>query len=387
MSIGQQIKSIRSRNILYLLGFSILCVIIFAISQTCLLEDRTYFRGDSINRVRENYTFTCECYGFFGFVQSCKLRNLTLLGSAQNSDGIFWISTLEEKAKTFLYTALGKHFIESGERQVEQNRREREEIAARVIPPLMGILEGPTFQIGTYFAKKDGVWAPLKHEDLSLYMQKILLDEKDWSLIYDGRKLGNAMPVILMPVQPIPVKFPVGPVTFHLKEGYPLEQKIKELWKENRAPFVVYASSVSDPENWKRGKLPSNLDQLVRRQYVNHMKTILQDCEIDPKNDLVIHPRSFVSSTKAYLVGVGAPAIWEKCTNPRDDIIVGLNLWFFKSEDSSEFLLIGDGFSPVDAADFDGDGKTEWIFVREGQRGLGSYILFSENFQKRISPH
>jgi hypothetical protein len=45
--------------------------------------------------------------------------------------------------------------------------------------------------------------------------------------------------------------------------------------------------------------------------------------------------------------------------------------------------LLGKDLSPVDAGDFDSDGKSEWMFMYSGYNESG-YCLFFENFSKKV---
>ncbi len=165
---------------------------------------------------------------------------------------------------------------------------------------------------------------------------------------------------------------------------------------------VISNDKAADPDNWTRAEPPNNEIKLAKEAFVKRFE-FERKCRIDEKDppwgtieitknklelkSIDVDPRSFRSKQGAFLIGLRTKE--ERCLTD----IHSMNSfyqkhWYLVSKKGvKEIDLTEKKFSiePLDATDFDGDGKTEWLF-RQNHINAGGieseFILFDSEFNE-----
>jgi hypothetical protein len=158
-----------------------------------------------------------------------------------------------------------------------------------------------------------------------------------------------------------------------------------------RRPLVVVSSpNFTDPDAWKRAKASAQLTGLVRAAFRREFPHV-DNCA--PNEGPVIHDYKFPdsdldltaeygSNKRSFLVQVQLKHSGCGYINDPNDPFV--SQWFFVAPDSSVRRL-GGFMELLDAGDYDADGKSEVIFFLHQPEDTDGYVLFYDNFQKRVA--
>jgi ribosomal protein S18 len=255
--------------------------------------------------------------------------------------------------------------------------------------------EQPTARV--LFLNK-GSWQSVKKQDLSNKLIQELREVKsliDWDIYYDGGTKGQ-----------ISTKFnkqcknntsgSCGLLEITSKNYVPFRKKIRGpfyyswLGQHKYRPLVLSSKkSVKDPMGWKLSKLKSTIKNKFKSRLVEELNSVVPNCRFDKDNNEVLYNQRInfenVELLKSYVSKNGlnlfAARVTEeyKCDGPSPDEYS--TYWFYGKGD--KLKLLGKDLSPVDAGDFDSDGKSEWMFMYSGYNESG-YCLFFENFSKKV---
>lgn len=162
-------------------------------------------------------------------------------------------------------------------------------------------------------------------------------------------------------------------------------------------PYIwTTASKFSDPRNWSlAGSLPASLQKRIEAEYKERVIVPLKNGE-----DWVDFPSSLLKVTKAYAdrdknLVVGVVFDWERAQKENPNFIVEEIPESWEYQDSHWYWLkgnsikyIGTRLVPVDAGDYNADGKSEFMFFQDCSYCAGSggsaagVILFDEDFKE-----
>jgi hypothetical protein len=213
-----------------------------------------------------------------------------------------------------------------------------------------------------------------------------------WHVAFDGRELGTieAQPPeggivrdgdlrntlsIVTPVQEIPrVKRDKRriPTYIGVLQSQPL--------------VAVSAPLTRDPDRWKRTQLSKRERGMVLGEF-RKLVPKMRLCD-EPENQigLVEYPdkevevQSYRAKDGRVIAGAQIP---DKtgCGMYEDEAFY--SYWYVLETDGS-MRLFGDEMTPIDAADLDGDGESEWIF--KGYKGCATgYRMYTGNFRNEIN--
>src|SRR6266849_8674964 len=279
---------------------------------------------------------------------------------------------------------------------IEDDRRE----LTRLAEGIPGPDPVPNRNITPYFVRDPSGWKPVQQLN-----QKI-----KWTIAFDGKNLGE------VESEPIPApqarpKGVWGPLCVHSiltplskgsivgkAEGDPRGTFNGNYGVAVRRPFVVVSKrNFSDPDHWKRSKLPDEVMGQVRLAFRGKFSHVRQcDASGEPlKHDFSV-PDSEIVVVKAYGSNKGAFVVETQLKNhhcvfnmngPELQLLEG-DQWFYASPSNDVFHL-GRDWNLIDAGDYDGDGKSEIIFyIAESEDdccvATEGYILFWDDFQRNV---
>ena len=164
-----------------------------------------------------------------------------------------------------------------------------------------------------------------------------------------------------------------------------VKSQLKELATKGYFPFAT-TQDLKDPDVWKRSSAPEAVVSLAKRHYLKKFDGL--NCESDSTSgiatinlktkDLRIHPRQFKSRHGEMIFGL-SPHL-SLCRFPIGGML-DVAWYFSKNGKDIKFInSTSENLGPVDAADFDGDGKSEWIF-REYTHDYRYLSIFSSDFE------
>lgn len=160
---------------------------------------------------------------------------------------------------------------------------------------------------------------------------------------------------------------------------------------KGRRPLVVDSRPPNgDPDDWKRISGPtSEVAALVRAAFRSDLphanqckkESVVRQNWKFPDSSLAF-VTSYVSNKGSYLVETSLDA--GDCgyvDDPNDPLS---EPWFFVSKDG-QTRRIGSFMKLLDAGDYDGDGRSELIFILNQPEDLDGFILFDSNLRKQAS--
>jgi hypothetical protein len=244
--------------------------------------------------------------------------------------------------------------------------------------------------VAVAFKKVDGKWiantSPLTAKDQAETLQD-QPREFTWTVAFEGKNLGQL--TSKQSNKPAESISDWGTQVITSKKIPIVGKKTSEFagWSSKptfRPLVVVSQANIVDPSQSK----PKALNSIELKQITAaYRKTENNVIACDKSGNLLDEPLQYKDSDlqeiKAYralngdrLVGLRLNANLYTCDGPRNDSW-GAH-WFYWSK-NGEPILLGKDLTPVDAGDYDGDGKAEFIFFRSRYNADG-YILFADNF-------
>lgn len=217
-----------------------------------------------------------------------------------------------------------------------------------------------------------------------------------WVVIFDGRELGEIASKNLSPYQTYG--------DFGLQEITTPETAIPKVATDagdftyisggnqarTRPLLVLSAHNYKDPEKWKR----TTLKDAERRVAIDEFRKKvpqLEHCEKAEaeKADMLSYSDNEVILIKAYRSNNGELLFGERLDDSRSgceyfDDENFYSYWFARTKDGSIHFL-GTEMMPIDAADLDNDGASEWVFHTSHGEDHEDYELFYADFSKMIS--
>ena len=246
------------------------------------------------------------------------------------------------------------------------------------------------------FVKKSGKWSemPLVGDEKSLKTtNEQYPDSVKWTVVFDGKKLGNIeskktskdlpwyswvglQKIVSNGVVP---QTKIGADNFYYDEGS----------SKSRPLILTSAPNFSDPDGWKPSKPTPNEEKSAIAEfrkivpYMINCKSVNDEKAINvpyPDSNLIFS-QSYRSKKGVLITDCQLDKYDYKCDGPTPDEILGH--WFALWPDGKTKYL-GTNIQPMDAADLDKSGESEWVFHCD-QENEDGYILYYENFAKSVT--
>ncbi len=213
----------------------------------------------------------------------------------------------------------------------------------------------------------------------------------DWSVVFDGKKIGNiasrlperigfysdiGVETITTGRDRIPL-VRTGAGDFYYQPGIP--QKFRPL-------LLVSADNFRDPDGWKPAML-SAPEKAAGIKAFRKLVPASERCD-RPEGNMtkVAYPDSRVTVLKAYRSKNGDVLFGLYLHDPKancgffDDEIF-YDYWFVAKPGSGPRNL-GNQMQPMEAADLDNSGKSQWLFHTSRGDNWGGYAIYWNNFSK-----
>jgi hypothetical protein len=236
------------------------------------------------------------------------------------------------------------------------------------------------------FVKDSSGWKPL---DRTMYPP----GEMTWHVAFDGRALGTIQTQI--PEGGIPA---YGDLRNTLSLVTPVE-KIPRVRRDKRRiptyvgvfqsqPLVAISQpNARDPDRWKPTQLSASERRMVMREF-RPLVPKLRLCDgAENQVGLVDYKDGEVEIVHAYRAKDGRVVAGAQlpdrtgCQMYEDEVFY--SYWYVLETDGT-IRLFGDEMTPIDAADLDGDGESEWVF--KGYKGCATgYRLYTNRFRTEVN--
>lgn len=268
---------------------------------------------------------------------------------------------------------------------------------------LIGVLEQPqscgekkSLSARILFHKDGDKWRSLGVSAGSIPSNTWDIKSIKWTIAFDGKNIGN-----VHIEEPTENKKYKNDWFYHRdklnKITYPSPPQVKNKsqsfagWcgaPDIRPLVVVSKPNFSDPEKWKAFEPPSKYKETLYpflKIAVGRSNSVR--CEYEPDyhsvpydfkpQDTVLY-KSYRSSTSKELISIGLDLEKINCDGPPSP--EWLASWFLLNGNDVDF--IGRELELIDAGDYDGDGKSEFLFWYSGYNKDG-YILIYNDFRGR----
>lgn len=264
---------------------------------------------------------------------------------------------------------------------------------------LIGVLEQPQcgkkkeISARILFYKEGTRWNALDVRNQSYWN----INSNEWTIAFDGKNLGT---VELM--QPKENKKYTDDWLFRKDKTYEIKStstlpKISNKSKQFsgwcdapdfRPLIIVSKPNYEDPEKWKPFEASASCKEMLfpfLRVSIGRLNYSMR-CDYEQTNNLVPYDfkaletviyKSYRSSTDKEIISIGIDLKKINCDGPRPAEWSGN--WFLINKQEVDF--IGREMELIDAGDYDGDGKSEFLFWRSGYDRDG-YILIYNNFRE-----
>lgn len=242
------------------------------------------------------------------------------------------------------------------------------------------------------FEKKDGNWMPTKasfstQEELANDFPKAV----NWTVMFDGKQLGRIKSRI-----PSVYDF-YGDAGIHLVTPGQEIPKVKTDTSDFantagparfRPLLVASAPNFKDPDTWKR----TSLSQEEQKRAVGAFRKILPLTEYcaDPNQnaEMIAYANDEIALLKAYRSKSGEILYGEKLKHSHSscdyfDNPNYFDYWFVQAT-TGVVRMLDTEMTPIDAADLDNSGSSEWVFQTSRGEDEDGYELFYDDFSKKV---
>ncbi len=244
----------------------------------------------------------------------------------------------------------------------------------------LGVLTWEDFEprIRVTFIHHNGSWKSMGQKRFA-YMT--IPEKVEWTLIFDGKKVGKIASKALDWKQWVSDRL-AHEITSDAKELPSYNNKDGEFagWSgaHKYRPIVLASEpNYKDPDAWKRTSPDEDALLPFKTKFKEEVTGVVK-CSEDGV-EVLDRNYQFTDSEIKFLKGykskdgsllVGLRLEKGYCDGPLQD--ERLEHWFYGNEGKVD--LIGHSIHPVDASDYDADGKSEWVFLYSGYNEDGYWL-------------
>jgi hypothetical protein len=250
------------------------------------------------------------------------------------------------------------------------------------------------------FHKQDSAWTPMKSDfyspDSLAQADTYYPATVNWTVVFEGKQIGT-----ITSRSPGQLHW-YGDVGTQIITTKPKDiPRISEgasnfsytgFRARTRPLLLVSARNFKDPDDWK----PTTLSAAEKRRAIEDFRKrfpSLPQCDQPEEQPIHLVPYSDdeILFIKAYRSKNGEVIFGERLDETRS------KCGFFDDEDFFDYWfvlktnqnlrLLGSQMTPIDAADLDKSGKSEWIFQTSRGEDEDGYELFYDDFSKKASFH
>lgn len=215
-----------------------------------------------------------------------------------------------------------------------------------------------------------------------------------WHIAIDGRHVGVVQSRPRRPDEPDHPRHAYTQVLTTPARGVPRldkgtgEYNYGGAMALSRPLLAISAPNVSDPERWKPAKLDAGERRTLLAAFRRQVPQLRQCDEPEQGGRLIDYEDKDVLVHSSYRdrngrVIASAELDEEKsgCYYYDDELFY--DYWFVLEPDGS-IRVFGELMEPVEAVDMDGDGRSEWLFIKHPACGSG-YRLYVDGLTKEIN--
>jgi hypothetical protein len=250
------------------------------------------------------------------------------------------------------------------------------------------------------FQKQDSVWIPMKSAfdtlDALAQADRFYPATVNWTVVFDGKQIGT-----ITSRSPGQLHW-YGDVGTQIITTKPTnipritESASSFSYTRHRARtrplLLVSAPNFKDPDDWKPTTLSAAEKRLAIKAFRKRFPS-LEQCDrpeeqpihmVPYSDDEVLFIKAYRSNKGEVIFGQRLDGARSKCEFYDDDHF--FDYWFVLKTNQNVRLL-GSQMTPMDAADLDNSGKSEWIFQTSRGEDEDGYELFYDDFSRKASFH
>jgi hypothetical protein len=251
------------------------------------------------------------------------------------------------------------------------------------------------------FQKRGSAWIPMKSDfntpEALAQAERYYPATVNWTVVFDGKQIGTIASrsagqlhwygdVGTQNITTNAAKIPrisTGAANFSYAGG---------LRARTRPLLLVSAPNFKDPDEWRPTTLSPAEKNLAIRDFRKRFPS-LEQCDKPEEEPVHMVPYSNdeIQFIKAYRSKRGEVIFGQKLDETRSkcgffDDENFFDYWFVLRTNRNTQLL-GSQMTPLDAADLDNSGKSEWIFQTSRGEDEDGYELFYDDFSRKASFH
>jgi len=215
----------------------------------------------------------------------------------------------------------------------------------------------------------------------------------NWTIAFDGKNLGDVETQAGSGEGFTPVQNILTPASLVPTVGSPSQQFAGLMaigpTKVRRPLIAVSKPYFKDPDGWKKTKLPDEIAGLVRtafRREYPHVDRCKDEQAVERNwkfpDSALSFPTAYASNKNSFIVQASLNAGDCGWVDQPDDPLS--QPWFFLSANGT-VRRIGSFMKLLDAGDYDGDGKSEVVFLVSQGENTDGFMLFDANFENQVS--
>lgn len=215
----------------------------------------------------------------------------------------------------------------------------------------------------------------------------------NWTVAFDGKNLGEVETQTASEAGFTPVQNILTPASRVPTVGSPSQQFAGLMsigpTKVRRPLIAVSKPYFQDPDGWKRTRLPDEIAALVRtsfRREYPHVDRCNDEQAVEHNwnfpDSALSFPIAYASNKNSFIVQASLKAGDCGWVDQPDDPLS--KPWFFISANGT-IRRIGSFMKLLDAGDYDGDGKSEVVFLVSQGENTDGFVLCDANFENQVS--
>ena len=249
------------------------------------------------------------------------------------------------------------------------------------------------------FQKRASAWIPMKSDfntlDALAQAQRYYPATVNWTVVFDGKQIGTissrnagrlqwygdvGTQIITTKATNIP-RISTGASNFSYVT-----------WRARTRPLLlVSAPNFKDPDEWKPATLSAAEKSLANKVFRNRFP-LFEQCGksgeepihmVPYSDDEILFIKAYRSKHDEVIFGQRLDESRSRCKFFDDEYF--FDYWFALTKQNVR--LLGSQMTPMDAADLDNSGKSEWIFHTSRGEDEDGYELFYDDFSRKASYH
>jgi hypothetical protein len=250
------------------------------------------------------------------------------------------------------------------------------------------------------FQKQDSAWTPMKSDfdslDALAHADHYYPSTVNWTVVFDGKQIGtitSKSPGRLQAYGDVGTQMITTKATSIPRISAGASSFSYTGFRARTRPLLlVSVPNFKDPDDWKPTTLSAPEKSLAIKDFRIRFPSMPQ-CDqpeeqpihlVPYSDDEILFIKAYRSKNGELIFGERLDQTRSKCGFFDDEDF--FDYWFVLTT-NQDLRLLDSQMTPMDAADLDNSGKSEWIFQTSRGEDEDGYELFYDDFSKKASFH